>query len=586
MQWLYPAGAWGFVSLAVITALYLLRRRSESVTVPSLLLWQRAAAEQQAMRPFQKLKRNILYFLQMALAFLLVLALMRPAVKGGVRGETVMIFDLSASMQAQESGESRLQTARRKALALLEGMGEGDRVTVLAAGDSVETRLSRSADLLRVRGAIEALEPLNGGADMEAAVSLAQAMARDMEGLNIIVFSDTYENGEVQVVRTGTGADNRAILSLSVSAEGQAFVRVANYGEEARLTVECASDGRLTDVVTLEMGAGETRSALMQAEPGAQTVRAALVEKDAILTDNERWYAARGEESYRVALCADNVFLEKALMLREDAVLLRAAPEEAAALENIDLYVFDGALPEALPERGALLCVAPDRPVAGIAPGEAQAAPGRLQAAAGETAEGLCRHLLLQETALRAFTPLAGGEAVLRWGGSTLLAVSREGGRRAAVLGFDLHDSNLPMLGDFPVLMQNLLGYLLPEMRQALADGACGAAVSLPEDSRALAQYIATPSGRRLQAHGRLEDTGEQGVYILEAQYADGETRTARFTLHMAGTESDVRRVGGAGSAGMARGVQAEAGSELTLWVLLAFLALLLVEWEVSRRVA
>ena len=36
MQWLYPAGAWALLSLAVITALYLLKRQSVQKTAPSL----------------------------------------------------------------------------------------------------------------------------------------------------------------------------------------------------------------------------------------------------------------------------------------------------------------------------------------------------------------------------------------------------------------------------------------------------------------------------------------------------------------------------------------------------------------------
>ena len=48
MQWLYPAGAWALLSLAVITALYLLKRQSVQKTAPSLLLWQKAAADQTA----------------------------------------------------------------------------------------------------------------------------------------------------------------------------------------------------------------------------------------------------------------------------------------------------------------------------------------------------------------------------------------------------------------------------------------------------------------------------------------------------------------------------------------------------------
>ncbi len=229
MQWLYPAGIWGLVSLALITALYLLRRRSRSVQVPSLLLWKLSMNEQLASRPFQKLKKNLLYFLQMLLALLLVLSLMRPAVSGGMRGETVMIFDLSASMQAREGSSTRLEVAQRKALTLLEGMHEGDRVTVLTAGSAMETRITRSADLSRVRSVIGDLRAENGTADMSGAVSLALAMQRDIAGLNIIVFSDTYEGeGQVQVARTGQGADNRAVLSLCAPAGGPARGRVAH----------------------------------------------------------------------------------------------------------------------------------------------------------------------------------------------------------------------------------------------------------------------------------------------------------------------------------------------------------------------
>lgn len=587
MQWLYPAGAWGLVSLALITALYLLKRRSESVIVPSLLLWQRAAAEQQAMRPFQKLKKNILYFLQMLLALLLAAALMRPALSGGMQGETVFVFDLSASMQAEEGGGTRLQEAQRKALTLLDGMREGDRVTVLAAGARVDTPVSRSGDFARVRGAIEGLRAQNGGADMAAAVSLAQAMARDIEGLNIIVFSDTFEaEAPVQTVRVGAGADNRALLSLSMAADGQVFARVANYGAAADITVACEADGALCDAVGVSLSAGETRAVLLRAPAGAQTVRAEIWEADALAADNRRWFAAQGESAYRVALCAENVFVEKAVLLRGDITLLRAAAAEAAALEDIDLYIFDGALPETLPETGALLCIAPDAAVMGVVPGEKTAYGGSLRAGYTDLARRIGENLLLEDIALRAYTPLTGGEAALLSGGQALLCLSEQNGRRAAVLGFDLHDSNLPMKGDFPILMQNLLGFLLPDARQALSDGVCGRRVALPRDARAERTSVTLPSGRVLAVGDTLEETDEQGVYTLRYDYANGSARTVPFTLHMDGAESDVRAVGGAGSAAVATRAQAAAGRELTMWVLLAFLCLLLVEWGVSRRVA
>ena len=452
MHFLFPAGAWGFVSLGVITALYLLKRRSETVRVPSLLLWQRALAEQQAMKPFQKLKKNILYFLQMALAILLTLALMRPAVSGGVQGETVMIFDLSASMQA----EGRLEQAKERALNLIDGMKAGDRVTVLTASREAEIALSRSGDLSRVRSVIHGLNARNGGADLDAALSLAQAMGRDIEGLNILVFSDAFTSDSAQVIPVGTPQSNRALLSLSVQ-NGQAFVRIANYGDAATVTLECEADGALCDAVTVALEADEVRSALLAVPENAQTVRVHIQEADALLTDNERWYAAREKGTYRAALCGDNVFLEKALSLRDDLTLLRTMAAEAASLENIDLYIFDGTLPETLPAQGTLLCVAPDRQVLDIGIGGKAEPASAIRAGLSGRAQSLTAHLLLEDIALRAYTPLTGGDAVLRIGSDSLIAVTEAENRRAAVIGFDLHDSNLPMKGDFPILMQNLL---------------------------------------------------------------------------------------------------------------------------------
>ena len=265
MQWLNPAGAWALLSLAIITALYLLKRQSVRMQAPSLLLWRSAMQEQTASRPFQKLKKNILYFLQILLALLLSASLMRPAVGGGMQGETVFIFDLSASMQTRENGETRLESAQQKALALLDGMHAGDCVTVLSAGAQVRQTITRCSDAAQVRAAVQRLEAENGTADLTGAVSLAKAMARDIPGLNVIVFSDTFAGDEgVQVVRVGTPQDNCALLGLSCTQEGQAFARVANYGAAAEITLECYADGRLCDMAVLTLAEGENASAILQ----------------------------------------------------------------------------------------------------------------------------------------------------------------------------------------------------------------------------------------------------------------------------------------------------------------------------------
>lgn len=585
MQWLYPAGAWALLSLAAITALYLLKRKSMPKAAPSLLLWQRAAAAQTASRPFQKLKKNGLYFLQMLLALLLTAALMRPAFSGGTTGETVLIFDLSASMQAQTNGQTRIEEARKKALSLLEGMQAGERVTVLAAGTQVHQSVTRSTEMPAVRAAIEKLTAGNAGADLAGAVSLARAMKSDIEGLNIIVFSDTYAGtDDVQVVRVGQGADNAAILALGTAQNGQAYARVVNYGAQTSITVACYADDELCDVATAELAAGESRALLLQTPQQYQTLHAHIIEQDALALDNERWYTAQDTQSYRVAMVGENVFLEKALALREDIVLLRTTAQEALEIENIDLYVFDGQMPAQWPQNGAVLAVDPQGAVRDIACGEPTEAAGEICLSSKRTVQNICSNLTMQQVALRCYTPLTGGEAVLMLGADTLLAVNEQDGQRTAVIGFDLHDSNLPLKADFPILMQNILSYLLPDVRQSVTDAVCGDTLTLPLDARAQAAKLVLPSGESCDA--AQADTSQQGVYCLQQTYENGEMRSVYFALHGDAAEFDVSTVGASGEAEIARRITSSAGHELTLGCMLAFLALLMIEWGVSRRVA
>ena len=108
MEFIQIGGAWAFLGLAAILALYMLKRRFEEHEVPSTYLWRRMLADQNANRPFQKLRKNLLMVLQLAVVALLALALMHPATKGLTGGDYVPIFDTSLSMRA----DGRMEQAK------------------------------------------------------------------------------------------------------------------------------------------------------------------------------------------------------------------------------------------------------------------------------------------------------------------------------------------------------------------------------------------------------------------------------------------------------------------------------------------
>src|SRR5690606_32584385 len=101
MQFGSMASLWFALSLPLIIALYLLKKKYQDTEVSSHLLWQRVLQPQEANRPWQKLKRNLLLLLQLVVAALLVLALMQPAwwSEGKQTEHLVMVIDRSASLQ-------------------------------------------------------------------------------------------------------------------------------------------------------------------------------------------------------------------------------------------------------------------------------------------------------------------------------------------------------------------------------------------------------------------------------------------------------------------------------------------------------
>ncbi len=124
-----------------IIALYFLKLRRRPVRVPSTLLWQRSLEDLHVNSLFQRLRRNLLLFLQLLAVALAMLALAGPQMKGsGATGQRfVLMIDNSASMSATDVAPSRLARAKEAAKKVVarDGLrrpGDGDRLLRHGAG--------------------------------------------------------------------------------------------------------------------------------------------------------------------------------------------------------------------------------------------------------------------------------------------------------------------------------------------------------------------------------------------------------------------------------------------------------------------
>ena len=445
-----PQFAWFLAVPAGIVVLYLLRRKYLPRQVPSTFLWRTAVKDYAANKPLQRLRKNLLLPVQLPAALALALALMQPYLTGDKASRTVMIFDLSAGMQAVSNGETRLEAAQDRAEEILRGLPPGEEITILAAGSEVRQVLTRSTDREDVRRAIRGLACGREGADLARAVSLAEAVRREdpERGTRIIVFSDAYvPPAGIAAENAGEGEDNRGIYALTAE-EGSVYARICNYGADCVLTVSCEADGQLCEAKETEIPEGETAGVLFSIPAGASLVEVRIREADALMADNSLQAPVRRSSARTVALTGDNLFLESALQIRPDLRVVRTSGEQPAETEA-DLYIY-GSSP-------LFFAVDPSR--TDFAWTEEHEAEGKLTAEDTPMTDGLT----LKNVTLRSCRNISGGKAAIRAGGDIVAAYTDT----EAAIGFSLQDTNLPLKYDFPILIQNILNILLPKTETA-----------------------------------------------------------------------------------------------------------------------
>src|SRR5918995_5151970 len=105
---------WALLALVppAIVALYFLKLRRQPLEVPSTYLWKRTIEDLHVNSLWQRLRHNLLLFLQLLLIALAMIALLRPGWQGTkLEGDRfIFLVDNSASMSAKdvEGAENRL----------------------------------------------------------------------------------------------------------------------------------------------------------------------------------------------------------------------------------------------------------------------------------------------------------------------------------------------------------------------------------------------------------------------------------------------------------------------------------------------
>jgi len=476
------------VTLPIVVIFYLLKVRRHDEEVSSTFLWNDLIRDLAAHEPLQRLKWSLLLILQLLGLALITFAVARPfsAQVGQKPVQAVLLVDGSASMQAKDVQPSRFAKAIDAARGTLSGLPDNSLATAILVAAHPQVLVAATADRQQVDRALASAQPSGAAADMREALLLARSLGGDPASRRIYLFTDGAFNlppdlpddlGSVQVVQVGQqSTGNVAVTTLSSRPDPQdnrreqLFARVQNFADTPQqAVVSIAVDGQTVEDRNVNLdGNGESDQIFDQLPAGARyasvSVNSLKGQTDGLDLDNSAFAILEQRKPAQVSLVSGgNQFLEKALTLLPNVDLYRIASPRYLSVEadRFDIIVFDNYLPPLLPRGNLLVVNPPDR-----GPYHTTGSVSRPKVASWDREDPILSFVDLRDLNITRASKLdmpRWCKALIAAGdGTPLMVAGQDGDRRVAILPFDLQQSNLWTMSAFPILMSNIVNYLLP----------------------------------------------------------------------------------------------------------------------------
>ena len=279
-----PLGLLALAAVAVFILLYLRRPKPQEKIIPSLMFIMQDNKRSKQYSFFQKLMTNLLFLLQLFAILGLSLVAAAPFVKlkyDVTLENTVIILDVSASMQAKEKGISRFDKALEQAKKVVSG-----RNSIILA-ENIPLIVLENEDTEIALDVLSKIKPRATTTNLGDALLLAKDILGDKPG-RIIVFSDfiATEGPNIEVVRTtlssedkivdfvdvSNNADNVGIVRLEVTKYNtKAYVR--NFNNEAvQRTIKIVKDNKVITQTNIKIASNSIENFIFDTPSGVSKI--------------------------------------------------------------------------------------------------------------------------------------------------------------------------------------------------------------------------------------------------------------------------------------------------------------------------
>jgi von Willebrand factor type A domain/Aerotolerance regulator N-terminal len=562
----YPFALWLFSLAPIVIGLYLLKVTRRRRTVSTLFFWQRVVEEQPHHALFHRLRNFLSLLLNLLILLCLILAVAQLRWPGfsSVEGNTFLIIDNRARMQARDvAGRTRLDVAKQLARQILRRTSARNPTGLIILEEKPETEVALTDDAEELQRALNALQPTDTAGKLDDALQLAERILASRPG-RILLLSDEPARKPMNAIEfkqfglTSEFLDNVAIVGMEARVlpenpeTAEVFVKAANFSQSVKnVKIELTVDGTLFDLKAIDLSPGESRAIIFSGISGLKRyansrglIVARIEDQDALSTDNQAYALLPERKPILVLLVTrNNWFLENALKAGEanETQIVSPANYRTSLNQAFDVVMFDRELPSGItldaPGNFLFLGVSPLPPaVLSDHPVIVETDPG----------DPIMRFVDLNtSTILRAVrlpreipgwtvrAPVAGADGPL--------VVSLESSRRRRVIiAFDPIDSDLPVRVAFPLLIQNAVAWLANKNSDEQVQIQAGDTLHLENGIHVVhGPLTASGSGQKFAVDGDFRPT-RNGFYRIE----NGQEQKMIAVNTFDPAQSDLRSIG------------------------------------------
>jgi hypothetical protein len=589
MEFLNPSALYGLFALPLLLIPYFMRRKPRRYVFSSLYLFTALGASPTA-RPFRRLRLPLIFFVQLLLLALMVLALGEPVFTTRPT-KVAIVVDNSASMQALEGGKTRFALAQERAAEIFAELGFGAALDLYLIAPRLErfggTSFSPSEAVRALRG----LKPLDlGEAPLDYGSTLSR-LAREQEYDRVYLLTDRPARGHegaVRVITVGQPQANLALTSLGINPTSLAEARLNARAEitsfsdkDAKVKVTLRGGGTALAAREVSIRAGAVATASFEAVGAHPYYEAEIDARDALAVDNRRFAAASTTRKLRILGISPRP--QELLSLRAisgvELDIVAPADYEKTDRSAYGLELFHFAAPAVLPRNPALFILPPaQNDLVEVRPATANPAVSGWRD--GHRITRYVNFSLFRPRYARTLNPRLPGETIVRSAEGALVYAASKHGINYLVLGFDpfpyLGQQNLPM----SIFTVNMIDWFFAFSGER--GNTTGEAITLTGAQSG--DRIITPAGERFSLQpgdSAFLNTRYQGIY----QLVRGKDKHLIAVNLRDLDESDLRQ-----PAPIVLGPESDTktGTSVLLpfwpYFLLAALVLLLLEWFLKPR--